>query len=213
MSAPMNIQHRRTPSNYYAPQPTHARSLSGQFGSSWSDAFEYVSLLSVVPHWTDWLRRRFSSHSPLNSALHLGASSPPMGSTHLSSSYSSMTTSALGLSSTSMCAPLSMSCSPGTAQKDYFSFERDYVSSYYTLDSPGVGRTGKEIERDVPMRRCQRDDAGLDGSKEASHTRRTPVPVHGVGQKRMSPCTPSLRSNSAWEYPHLAPWWSVCNLR
>ena len=47
MSAPMNIQHRRTPSmTCYAPQPTHARSLSGQLATSWSDAFEYVPSFS-----------------------------------------------------------------------------------------------------------------------------------------------------------------------
>ncbi|EJD07064.1 uncharacterized protein FOMMEDRAFT_138756 [Fomitiporia mediterranea MF3/22] len=112
MSAPMNIQHRRTPSAtiFAAPQPSHAhaRSLSGQFGTSWSDAFD------------------FTSCSPLNSELHLGATSPPMSTAYLPSSFSS--SSSLGLStSTSMCASMSMSCSP---RADYFTFERNYCSNF-----------------------------------------------------------------------------------
>ncbi|KAL5476412.1 hypothetical protein ACEPAI_3417 [Sanghuangporus weigelae] len=71
----MNIQHRRTPSmTCYAPQPTHARSLSGQLATSWSDGFE------------------FTSCSPLTSALHLGTS-PPMGNVYLPSTATQLSMS------------------------------------------------------------------------------------------------------------------------
>ncbi|KAL5525540.1 hypothetical protein ACEPAG_6876 [Sanghuangporus baumii] len=75
MSTPMNIQHRRTPSmTCFAPQPTHARSLSGQLATSWSDGFE------------------FTSCSPLTSALHLGTS-PPMGNVYLPSTAAQLSMS------------------------------------------------------------------------------------------------------------------------
>ncbi|KAL5504366.1 hypothetical protein ACEPAH_8440 [Sanghuangporus vaninii] len=75
MSTPMNIQHRRTPSmTCYAPQPTHARSLSGQLATSWSDGFE------------------FTSCSPLTSALHLGTS-PLMGNVYLPSTAAQLSMS------------------------------------------------------------------------------------------------------------------------